>query len=497
MSGWLADFFRFVWALFYWNGRKSVFRLRGRQGVPPCQSASDSGRALETHCDACALWDHPARFQRVCPLLVATPNGLLCSADAADVRPFWGRAFRYCGLGLGSTYVALTLAAFIALRVIGYPVGYIAVAWPPAWSRINEARGRYFLQKGRDALAGGNMKEAVFSLSFARELAPRDYDINFTLASLYQFTQPTLSDQYYAELLTEYPLRADLTANAWHRALLARGNHRVIKLLAAQQFTRADATHAGYWMQALLFACRQTHDVAPLRALLAGPPALPAQWRQVLTVELLARTGQTESAVTALRPVWPEATHPFVPYFQVSLLIELGRARVALELLDNYGPRVRDDERFRLRLAAFATLDWASLLAGDVELLLTAPPTAPVIALLGTHLVAHPDSAILQRVVGRLREAPLALTPESQPAFAALFCAAGVARDFSLMHEMGINLTKINAATLRTIAPFEEFFHGESASRRIEACLPALPLPLELTYALLERYPDAPAAPNP
>jgi len=497
VSGWLADSFRLVWALFYWNGRKSLFRWHGGRSAPPCQSASDSGRALETHCDACLLWDQPARFQRVCPLLVATPAGLRCSADAADVRPFWGRALRYLGLGLLSAYLAATVATFTAFRVIGYPVSYLAVAWPPAWSRLDEARGRYFLQKGRSALGTGNVKAAVFSLSLAHDLAPHDYDIAFTLASLWQFTQPGLSDQFYAQLLREHPGRRDQTADAWHRALLARADYRVIKLLAAEQFTHTDAGHAGYWMQSLLFASRQTHDVSPLRALLAGPPMLEAQWRRLLSAELLIRTGKVDAAAAELRRVWPEATHPFIPYYQISSLIELGEARAALELLDNYGTRLRDDERFRLRLRAFAVLGWPSLLAGDVELLLTAPPTAPVIELLGTHLAAHPDPLLLRRVVARLREAPLPLAPESVPAFDALFCAAGVAGDFVLMREMGTALTKINAATQRTLSAFEEFFEGRSSQRRIEAFLPSLPLPLELTYVMLQRYSVAPPASKP
>ncbi len=64
---------------------------------------------------------------------------------------------------------------------------------------------------------------------------PGDYDTSLTLATLWQFTQPGLSDQYYAQLLSQFPQHADRTADAWHRALLARGDYRVIKLLAAQQ----------------------------------------------------------------------------------------------------------------------------------------------------------------------------------------------------------------------------------------------------------------------
>ncbi len=99
--------------------------------------------------------------KRHCPLLVTTPNGLRCSVNAADVRPLCGAApSATSAFGLGSRPTwRITLAAFIALRIIGYPVSYLAVAWPPAWSHINEARSRYFLQQGRDALTAGNIKE--------------------------------------------------------------------------------------------------------------------------------------------------------------------------------------------------------------------------------------------------------------------------------------------------------------------------------------------------
>jgi hypothetical protein len=496
VSGWIADFFRFFWALLYWNGRKSYFRLRRGRSVCPCQSPSDSGRARETHCEACALWVRPKRFQRVCPLLVETPDGLRCSANAADVRPFWKIALRYYGGSLAALFVVTTLAAFVALRVIGYPVSYVSVAWPPAWSQINVARGRFFLEKGHAALAANNLKEAIFSFSLAHQLAPRDYDIGFALASLWQITHPQLSDQYYAELLRDHPDRNDRTADAWHRALLARGDYRVIKLLAAQQFTHSDAIHAGYWMHTLLFAAQQTGDVSPLQVLLQGRPRPEPQWRKILETELLARTGHADQAIAELRKVWPEATHPYVPFYQIDSLIDLGRPRIALELLDAYGPRLRDDERYRLRLRAYAMLGWPTLLASDVELLLTARPTAPVIELLGTHLARNPDPALLHQVFARLAGAPLALTPDNHPAFAALFCAAGVARDFDRMREMAIALKKINGTSPRTITAFEDFLEGKSPQARIESFLPSLPLPLELTYVMLARYAAGePAAP--
>ncbi len=93
----------------------------------------------------------------------------------------------------------------------------------------------------------------------------------------------------------------------------------------------------------------------------------------------------------------------------------------------------------------------------------------------------------------RLHESPLSLTPErtsrrsphsfAPPESPAIF-----------PDEMALSLTKTNAATERTISAFEEFFKGTSTQRRVISFLPSLPLPLELTYAMLERYPPPPAA---
>lgn len=497
MAGWIADFFRFVWALFYWNGRKTLFRLRPGSRCP-CQSVSDSGRAFETNCDACVMWARPGRFRRVCPLLVETPHGLRCSVDAADVRPFWGRALRYYGTGLGTAYLLATLVLFAALRDIGYPVSYAAVAWPPAWSRINAARAQYFLKKGADALATNNIKVALFSLSYAYELAPDNYEIGFALASLWQIAQPALSDRLYARLLAEHPDRNDRTADAWHRALLARSDYAQIKELAADQFRRADPIHAGYWMNSLLFATRQTGDDLPLRRFLAGPGPLAPQWRKVVETELLIRTGQQAQAVAGLNQVWPEATHPFVPFFQAKSLIELKQPSLALELVARYGERIHDDERYALRLDAFAQLGWQSLLDSDVALLLTPPPTGPVIELLGTHLAKNPNQEVLDRVFVRLQDAPLAATRENHNAFAALFCAAGIAGDFPKMHAMALLLDQAADSSPLALSGFEDFFQGKPPPRHIEAFLPSLPLSLDLTYILLARYsaghPVVPAA---
>ena len=499
MAGRIADFFRLLWALIYWNARKTLFRLRPGSRCP-CQSSSDSGRAGETNCEASLLWSQPARFQRVCPLLVATPAGLRCSVNTADVRPFWGRAFRFYGTGLAALYVAATLALFVAMRAIGYPVSYVAVAWPRSWWQIDAARAEYFLKKGANALANNNTRDALSCLSYAYELAPHDYDIGFALASLWQINQPLLSDRIYIRLLAEHPEANDRTADAWNRALLARGDYAQIKGLAASQFRRDEGIHSGYWMQSLLFATRQTADDLPLRQLLASPPPLGMQWRKLVETELQARGGRTAQAIEVLARFWPEATHPYVPYYQARTLLDLKQPSLALDLMAKYGERINDDERYALRLAAFSQLGWKSLLDSDVALLLTAPPSAPVIELLGTHLAQYPNRAVLERVFARLKESPLAPERRNHNALVTLFCAAGVAGDFEKMHAMGIAVRQASSASPLTITSFEDFFQGKPPPRYIESFLPSLPLPLELTYAMLGRYSSgrtaAPSAPD-
>jgi hypothetical protein len=440
------------------------------------------------------MWARPVRFQRVCPLLVATADGLRCSVDTAEVRPFWGRAFRYYGTALGACYLAATLGLFTAFRLIGYPVGYIAVAWPPAWSRIAVARGQYFLDQGAHAIAKNDIKTALFSLSYAHELVPQDYDVSFALASLWQISQPLLSDRLYAQMLAEHPEQNDRTADAWNRALLARGDYAQVKNLAVAQFRYADAIHSGYWMNVLLFATRQTGDNLALRRLLAGPSPLAPQWSKVIETEQLARSGRTAQAVAALDEVWPEATHPYVPYYQARSLLELREPARALDLIAQYGDRMHDDERFALRLDAFAQLGWQTLLDSEVTLLLTPPPTGPVVELLATHLARNPNPAVLERVFARLQASPLVVNRQNQGAFLALFFAAGIAGDWDKMKAMAAVLTGAASASPLALNGFMDFFQGKPPLRPIETLLPALPLSLELTYILLARYSSGHAA---
>lgn len=135
---WLGDFVRFWWALPYWNLRKTLFRLRGRDPVDcPCQHPSDSGLAYQTRCEAAATWNRAARVRCVCPLLVGTPEGLRCSIAAANVRPFWGRACAFAAGAFVALYLGGVLLAFLGLKGIGEGHrAFVRVSGNQPWTRL-------------------------------------------------------------------------------------------------------------------------------------------------------------------------------------------------------------------------------------------------------------------------------------------------------------------------------------------------------------------------
>ena len=252
--GWLNDTGRLYWGFLELNLRKTLFR-RGRGRVRcPCQNPSDSGRAFETSCDAVTPWSKPERFRRLCPLLRKAPDGRwMCSVDTAAVRPFWGRAFATAARTAAVAYLCATLLAFLLFRVVGYPVAYRAVAWPPAWHEIGKARAQFFLKKAARDFRDNKPGPAMMALSQGYELDPENYDAGLTLARLSQSAWGDLSNRVYQRLLHDHPEKAAQTAAFWYAALLVRGDFQTISLLAADRVNEGPA-----WLNALLFASRRT-----------------------------------------------------------------------------------------------------------------------------------------------------------------------------------------------------------------------------------------------
>lgn len=486
MTGRLADLFRLAWGLLYWNFRKSWFRFRrGRVGCP-CQAPSDSGRAFETACDASLHWHRPADFRRVCPLLVQTDDGLRCSVNTADVRPFWGRAAAYYGGTLLTLYLAAAIGLFAFLRTVGYPVNVFHVVWPGLWYRVREDRGWFFMQRAQQAFDTGRPSEGLLYLSNAYEFNPGNYTVATSLAQKLQLGQPQRSDEIYRQLLVDHPEQQAAIAQTWFHALLARGDFEGVAKLARRELVD-DSAHASPWMRALIFATRQTDSDAILRDMLAAdapPPIRP--WRLLVQTELLLRTGRLGEARTLLEQSW-RGQPTYSLFFQVEALIAHDDPISAVDRLQSYGRALDDTARATLLLEAYATLGLTQPRDRLVTVVLAPTLQPPTIDLLATYLIRHPNQAVLDQLFAKFVSDGVPLQNATLESILALYCAAGVNRDWSKMHQVA-NLLRTNGSVL-TLGVVEAFFRGDTTQTRIASLLPALPLPLNVDYALLERYP--------
>jgi hypothetical protein len=493
MPGWLADFFRFWWGLLYWNARKTVFRWRG--GACPCQSPSDSGHALETACDACISWQRPERFQRVCPLLEATADGLRCSAETNEVRPFWGRAIGYYGGAFGAVYLVGAIGAFALLRGIGYPVHFKSVAWPRAWPEIRVARSDYFYAQVGPSLAANQTKQAVLALTYAYELNPRNYEAGLLLAKLWQVGLPGWSDQVFARVLHDDTAQPGLVAGEWYAALLARGDFlRIAQLVPV--FLSRDPADAPVWIHALFFATRRLGDTKPLHNLLDENRALAPALRPLVQIELLIETGRAKEARAALRDLAVDTT--YAAYFQVSGLTALGFPNDALAALDRDARLLPTHYRTALRLDAFAAAGWSSLVRNEVKISLNAPLNAPEVELLCAHFIRYPDPDLLADLFNKLQPEPLPPATETFKAILGLFCAAGVEADWPHLSAARRMFRQVSGSNFTKLDLLESFFRGRS-TQRLENVLPILqPMSIDVTYALFEHFygnPHSAAAP--
>lgn len=489
--GWFADLFRLAWGLLYWNTRKSLFRLRRGRTRNPCQSPSDSGRAYETHCDACLHWDKPARFRRVCPLLVERDGGLVCSAHAADVRPFWGGVVRYYGGTFFAIYSVVVLSVFIFLRTIGYPVSILHVGLPPLWHKVPQARGWFFVEKSNRAFAAGKTAEGLLYLNNAYQFDPTNYGAGLALAKNYQAGQSRVSDEFYERLLRDHPGQHATTSQEWFRALLARGDFARASALARTE-TLADADHAQVWIRSLLFTTRQLNDDALLRELLANKTPAAATWHQVLETELHLRGGRPREARAALLKPWPTNAPAFAIYYQVNALIALGETYAALDrLAAQPAGRIDDEAGVTLRLEAYAASNNSRLLQAEFTRVL-AQLNPPRIKILCAHLIRRPDPALFAQLCARVERNNLPLSTETAGIWFSLLCTAGVVGDEARLHAFALRLKQASTTPFAALNLVEAFFRGETVEKRITSFLPILPLPLEINYALIERYPGPP-----
>lgn len=408
LLNWLADTGYFVGGMFHWNLRKSAYVWRGRHGRCPCQNESDDSIPGKVRCDAVLHWHNPARFRKICPLLVATPEGWRCSVHASAVRPFWGRVFGWVGVSLVSLYLAGTLAVFAGLRLTGgAPVGWLQVAWPGKWREIKPVQSAHLFRQAMAAFAGGRLPEAYLLLTTARELDPVNYDAALMLAQISMFQRSYLfSDDLFTSLWRAHPDRRWRTAVVYHDTLLSLD--RMDRLAEfSVTMAAADPARAVVWVRSALLAVRSmsVEEAAGFRRQQAGViRGLAPHAQQLLNAELDLRAGDEIAARAALQRAFAGPFNAAYAQYQIERLASLGAGNEAQLLLNAQGPLLGEFEQ-RLTQVTVARLGNDRVLAQAYFRTLLRLPLDPArVDRLAACLIAHPDAGFYQELVARVRQ---------------------------------------------------------------------------------------------
>ena len=487
MIGWTADFFRFWWALAYWNTRKTWFRLNGaHRDSCPCQTFSDSGLALDSRCEAVAEWKQPKRFRKVCPLLVETKDGWRCSVDAERVRPFWGRALLYSGSALLGLYLLGSVALYATLRTTGYQLDYLTMVLPWRWPELRRAQELLHASRAQQALADGNYPAAILSLQTVCQLNPQNYPAAITLASLLQISgQPSVAEHIYERLMQDIPEQRTATAQVWFRVLLARADYATIKTLATAMLTE-DSGHREAWLHALVFAARQTNDDQALGALINGDHGLPDWCIEVAGMEQLVLQQHVEKALPRLNRRFPGTVSNYLPYSQADSLLRLGLPDQAASLLDNYGNRLPLDEAALLRLRAFRARGWTSLADTEYDTLLQYPMSPRLSALACAFLLDRANAALRPRYLDRFLEGGPPLTNETLPLYHASYLVAEIGGQTVRAAQLAEIINRFTKSDARPLRGLATLLKGNPTLQQVNELLPLVPLPLEVIYAVQE-----------
>lgn len=479
-----------VWALFYWNTRKTIFRMRGRRGLAPCQHPSDSGVAMKTACDACSSWHKRERFRRVCPLLKQNDQGVwMCSVDRQDVRPFWGRVFAYFGGTVLGTVLLLAILVYSSMRIIGYQVTWRQVLWPRAWSELRAVRADLFIKQAREKYAAGEVREAIHALTVAHQLNPAHYQVGMLLAQFYQAGNPQQSDRLYFQMMQQHPERRREITRAWFQGLLARGRLDALADLAKSQLA-LEPRQAAVWTYALLFAAKHRPDHVDLSEVV-NHPEVPVEVRAVINMAAQVREMPPDQARELVLQAPVVAGFPFDRVYRAETLTRLGYPQDALRVVAGAQSELAGRDIARLALEAYAKMGNRERLKAEFgSLLAPGRPVSPAeCTLLAVHLVEYPDAELAQLLVNALGRLPTNQTDAWLEAAVAVFCAAGVVGDDASMEVVKQIIRDTYAISLSSLDGLKLYFMRKSAITRIEVILPTVnPLSVELNYALLDRY---------
>ena len=482
----MTDFLRFWWSLLRWNTSKTLFRLRGHKGRAPCQHPSDSGRAGVTGCEACYNWRRPSRFRLVCPLLVRNEAGWRCSVDAADVRPFWGRAIVFGTLGAGSLYLVVALAALLTFRAVGYTtLEYRDFFSTAIRTRFREAQAGYYANRADQFFKAGDYRSGLLALSVAYNKNPRDWATGLTLARLLQRSnQPRIGDDVYEKLLADFPDRAEEVSAVWSEALLFRGDWLRLSRLSASRVA-AGGPARGAWMRTLVYALRKLPNEQANVGFAESHPLVRDTYPGVLDAEIALRekdVARARSHVAGLAA----SSDPYLAQYAAEFAIDTGDLTAASIAVASLEPVLGTffHNLYSARIAA--DLGRPSVAALSFGNLLIPPVTLEKLDFACAEILRRPSSERLQVALDAFSASPEArVRPEYVMALVAAAAATGDNASLERLYEASVSLDGTTIARLRLLA---EAIAGKSAEISPTGILTGYPFPRETMLALIDWF---------
>jgi len=241
---------------------------RARPFPAPCQSPSDSGRARDTHCEACMRFDSARRYRLVCAHLELTSRGAFCRLDSAQIRPEWRRVLVFWT----APWVVLALLALLGTwSVLRFGTGLaglspLDVAFPSRWSRVSELKRQKFTTLALSAIHRGDFPQAGVALFTAARIGRGAANENLALARIATLGgYHSLADELHAQTIAAHPDRTDELTLAWHDDLLVANRKLELARLSLAQLARPGSPRE-FWLRSFFESLRHPGVAATLHA---------------------------------------------------------------------------------------------------------------------------------------------------------------------------------------------------------------------------------------
>lgn len=436
MVHWLEDAVVCIWALMYWNARKSRYVLGRRLGRCPCQDPSDIGSSRPVHCDASQHLNKPIRFRHVCPLLVpgAGGKGAFCSVKPHGVQPFWGRALKFFVGALLVLYVAGIAVFFLGLRATGVnTLSVRQVVWPGAWGQIKQERSKFFFMQAISACARQDYQRAFRSMATALTLDSHNYDARLLMAQYSEFADEFLTgDRFFKALMYEFPQMRVRTAITFHDTLLAVGRHEILAIHCLDMAAENNPDRST-WTGSLLLAMH-LGKLGP--EFLAKHPDkythLEPDARRLVQAQALLNDGKVNEARADLRHAFTSPVNANYVIQQIRLFLRTGSPADAEVAWAINARNLLPFERQLARCWIDHGLGYASLAGMEFSSLAAGHQTEQNLDKLVATLVMQPNPDAFQALHRRMLAAQHTITVQTtgEMWLASLVCQAPKERDY-------------------------------------------------------------------